>query len=67
MGVRMRLHPHRELVGETAERLVWAFTEDQVRVISMLQPIAKVPDEVTMLVSGRTKPDEVAIVEDSVE
>jgi hypothetical protein len=63
----MRLHPNRELVGEISERLFWALTEDQVRVIPMLQPIAKVPDEVAMLVSGRTKPDEVAIVEDGVE
>ncbi len=35
--------------------------------LSMLQPIAKVPDEVTMFVAGRTEPDEVAIVEDGVE
>ena len=67
VGVRMWLHPNRELVGEIAERLFWAVTEDQVRVISMLQPIAEVPDEVAMLFSGRTKPDEVAIVQDGVE
>jgi hypothetical protein len=33
----------------------------------MLQPVAKVPDKVTMLVAGRPKPDEIAIVEDGVE
>ena len=67
VGVRVRLHPDRQLVGKIADCLLGAFTEHQVRVISKLQPIAKVPDEVATLVHRWAEPDELAIVEHGIE
>ena len=67
VGVCVRLHPDRQLVGEVADRLLGAVTEHQVRIISKLQPIAKVPDEVTTLVHRGSQPDELAIVEHGIE
>jgi hypothetical protein len=44
VGVCVRLHPDRQLVGEVAHRLVWAITEPQVWVLPKFQTIPEVPD-----------------------
>ena len=67
VGVRVRLHPDRQLVREVAHRLLGAVAEQQMRVVPMLQTIPEVPDEVTTLVHRGAEPGELAIVEHGIE
>src|SRR5687768_8583563 len=67
VGVGVRLHPDRQLVGKVAHRLLWAITEQQVWVVPKFQTIPEVPDEVTALVHRGAEPSELAIVEHSIE
>jgi hypothetical protein len=50
VAVNVELHPDRQLVGEVANGLRLAFTEQQMWVVPNLQTIAEMPREVTALV-----------------